>query len=119
MYVGLANLSSRKDGRRKIYVGMDLHKDALQIAIVDGTGRVESNSKISNTFGNIDRFFGDIPKSAGIVMEASSISEGIFLHLRKSGFSPVLSNPYKTKAIAYAKIGSRTPSCLPDCVSYF
>lgn len=104
MYVGLANLSSRKDGGRKIYVGMDLHKDALQIAIVDGTGRVESNSKISNTFGNIDRFFGDIPKSAGIVMEASSISEGIFLHLRESGFSPVLSNPYKTKAIAYAKI---------------
>ena len=104
MYVGLANLSRRKDGRRKIYVGMDLHKDALQIAIVDGTGRVESNSKISNTFGSIDRFFGDIPKSAGIVMEASSISEGIFLHLRESGFSPVLSNPYKTKAIAYAKI---------------
>ena len=38
------------------------------------------------------------------IMEASSISEGTFLHLRESGFSPVLSNPYKAKAIAYAKI---------------
>ena len=83
---------------------MDLHKDSLQIAIVDGKGRVESNSKIPNTFEDIDRFFGDIPKSAGIVMEASSVSEGIFLHLRDSGFKPSLSNPYKTKAIAYAKI---------------
>ena len=43
---------------------MDLHKNALQIAIVDGW--VGSNSKMPDTFGSMDRFFGDIPKSAGI-----------------------------------------------------
>ena len=108
MYVGPKDRprrkDSRRDGRRKIYVGMDLHKDSLQMAIVDSRGRVESNSKIPNTFGDIDGFFSDIPRSSGIVMEASSVSEEIFLRLRDSGFKPVLANPFRTKAIAHAKI---------------
>ena len=108
MYVGLTNRPGRKnerrDKRRKIYVGMDLHKDSIQIAIVYKNGRMESNSKIPNTFKDIDDFLSEIPKNAGIVMESSSVSEAIFLHLRDAGYNPVLSNPYETRAIAHSKI---------------
>ena len=108
MYVGPTERPSgknkRRDMRRKIYVGMDLHKDSIQIAIVDKNGRMESNTKIPNTFKDIDEFFNEIPHHAGIVMESSSVSEAIFLHLRDAGYNPVLSNPYETRAIAYSKI---------------
>ena len=74
------------------------------MAIVDSRSSVESNSKIPNTFGDINEFFSDIPKSSGIVMEASSVSEEIFLRLRDSGFKPVLANPFRTKVTDHAKI---------------
>ena len=96
--------NKRQDMRRKIYVGMELHKDSIQIAIVDRNGRMESNTKIPDTFKDIDDFFGGIPHHAGIVMESSSVSEAIFSHLRDAGYNPVLSNPHKTRAIVYSKI---------------
>lgn len=49
---------------------------------------MESNSKIPNTFGNIDGLFSNIPKSVGIVIETPSVSEKIFLRWRDSGFKP-------------------------------
>lgn len=70
---------------------MDLHKESIQIATVDKNGRMEYNSKISNTLKDIDNFFDEILYNAGIVMESSSISEEIFLRLRDAGHNPVLS----------------------------
>ena len=72
--------------------------------MVDRNGKELSNTKIPNTIQDMDEFFADVPRDAGIVMEASSVSQNVFLHLRRSGYDPVLSNPYKTKPIAYAKI---------------
>ncbi len=87
-----------------MYVGMDIHKKSIQISMVDSNGRELSNTKIPNTIQDIDEFFADVPHDAGVVMESSSVSQNVFLHLRRSGYDPVLSNPYKTKPIAYAKI---------------
>ena len=87
-----------------MYVGMDIHKKSIQISMVYPNGRELSNTKIPNTIQDIDEFFADVPHDAALVMESSSVSQNVFLHLRRSGYDPVLSNPYKTKPIAYAKI---------------
>ena len=64
MDVGPTSLLRRKnehrDKRRKIYVGMDLHKHSIQIAIVDRNGRMKFNTKISDTFKDIDDFFSEM-----------------------------------------------------------
>lgn len=45
-----------------------------------------------------------MPRDAGIVTGSSNVSQNVFPHLRRSGYDPVLSTPYKTKPIASAKI---------------
>ena len=108
VYVGTHDRPPRQDksrkSRRKLYVAMDLHKDTIQMAVRNRTGKLETNTSIPNTIQDIDEFFLDIPKTADIVMESSCVSRPVFLHLRNSGYDPILSNPYRTKAIAYNKI---------------
>ncbi len=42
------------------YVGMDLHKNYLQIAVVDEKGKLIKNSKIDNDIQKIGKFFDQI-----------------------------------------------------------
>lgn len=42
------------------YVGMDLHKNYLQIAVVDEKGKLIKNSKIDNDMQKIGKFFDQI-----------------------------------------------------------
>ena len=57
-----------------MYVGMDLHKNYHQIAIVDDSGEVLSNDKIDNNTRAINKFFKDyVDSDAKVVMESSSI----------------------------------------------
>ena len=59
---------SRKS-RRKFYVAMDLHKDTIQMAVRNRTGKLETNTNIPNTIRSIGEFFLYIPKTADIVDE--------------------------------------------------
>ena len=45
------------------YVGMDLHKNYLQIAVVDEKGKLIKNSKIDNDIQKIGKFFDQIDDS--------------------------------------------------------
>ena len=45
-----------------------------------------------------------MPRDAGTVTGSSNVSQNVFPHLRRSGYDPALSNSYKTKPIASAKI---------------
>ena len=65
-----------------IYVGMDLHKNYLQIAVMDEKGKVTRNSKIDNDIQKIGRFFDQIKNkkkndenynNQKIVMESSCV----------------------------------------------
>ncbi len=40
-----------------MFVGMDLHKSYLQVAVLDGKGRVLKNSRIHNDLSKVGRFF--------------------------------------------------------------
>ena len=95
---------SKLDGKVSMFVGMDLHKNYLQIAVMNNEGRVLRNSKIDNNLKQISGFFDDIDDKAHVVMESSSVYN-IYRYLSEErSFNLILSNPVKTRAIASAKI---------------
>jgi len=97
---------SKSDDKVSMFVGMDLHKNYLQIAVMNEEGRVLRNSKIDNNLRQISRFFDDVNNDkAHVVMESSSVWYNIYRYLSEErSFDVVLSNPVKTRAIASAKI---------------
>jgi transposase len=87
-----------------MYIGMDLHKNYIQVAAVDKDGQLLYNSKIDNNHDQISDFFKDIrADNTRVVMESSSVWYDTYRYLSEK-FDVVLSNPTKTKAIASAKI---------------
>ena len=97
---------SNSDGKASsMFVGMDLHKKYLQVAIVDDKGKVVENSKINNDLSEVDKVFKNVDNDAKVVMESSCVWYNIYEYLSKEKhLDVVLSNPIKTKAIASAKI---------------
>ena len=96
------------------YVGMDLHKNYLQIAVVDEKGKLIKNSKIENDIQKIGKFFDLIDDSkiknhdnnhTRVVMESFCVWYDIYECLtEEKNLNVKLSNPIKTRAIASAKI---------------
>jgi len=88
-----------------MYVGIDLHKKFLQVAVMDNDGKILQNKKVDNTHESIKKHFADIPLYASIVMESSSVWYNTYRFLTDElGYKNVtLSNPYLTKAIAASK----------------
>jgi transposase len=86
------------------YIGMDLHKNYLQIAVMDKDGNILHNSKVGNNAELIDGFFQSVDNNAKVVMESSNVWYNIYQRLQEKGLDVILSNPLKTKAIASAKI---------------
>jgi len=66
---------SRTDGNYDaMYIGMDLHKNYLQIATMDNNGKLLKNSRIENDQKQIVSFSRNIkPDGAKVVMESSSV----------------------------------------------
>ena len=85
-----------------MYVGIDLHKKFLQVAIMDKDGKIQKNDKVENTNPSIKKYFKKIPLSANMVIESSSVWYSTYRFLTDDlGYKNViLSNPYLTKAIA-------------------
>jgi len=90
---------------KNMYVGIDLHKKFLQVAIMDNDGKILQNKKVDNTHHSIKKHFASIPLYASIVMESSSVWYDTYRFLTDElGYKNVtLSNPYLTKAIAASK----------------
>ena len=90
-----------------MFVGMDLHKSYLQVAVLDGKGKVLKNSRIHNDLSKLGRFFDHIGGSGNVkaVMESSCVWYNIYEYLSEERQLDVsLSNPFKTRAIGSAKI---------------
>lgn len=115
------NKSSKSKSDSKVFctnsmfVGMDLHKNYLQIALMNDNGKVIKNSKVDNSIGEISKFFDNINKrkegkkknndNLRVVMESSCVWYNIYEYLTEErNLDVILSNPIKTKAIASAKI---------------
>lgn len=108
---------AKSDGNvhNDMFVGMNLHKNYLQVAVLDGKGKVLKNSRIDNDLSKIGRFFDriDTPstgsisrsKDVRVVMESSCIWYNIYEYLSEERkLDDLLSNPFKIKAIASANI---------------
>src|SRR5262249_1665118 len=90
-----------------MFVGMDLHKNYLQIAVMNDKGKVLENSRIDNNLKQVGRFFEKNinDEKVRVVMESSSVWYNIYSYLsEEKHLNVVLSNPVKTRAIASAKI---------------
>src|SRR5215831_6672120 len=90
-----------------MFVGMDLHKNYLQIAVMDENGKVLENSRIKNNLKQVGRFFDENInyEKAHVVMKSSSTWYNIYSYLcEERHLNVVLSNPIKTRAIASTKL---------------
>lgn len=87
-----------------MFVGLDLHKNYLQAAVVDDRGTLLREERIPNTDEDIKTFSNKTLKERSeIVIESSSTWYHAYELLSKD-HHVVLSNPVKTKAIASAKV---------------
>lgn len=86
---------SGSDGRASMFVGMDLHKNYLQIAVMDEKGKVLRNPRIDNDLKQVDRIFEKIDSNARVVMDSSScVWYNIYRHLSEEKYlDVVLSKP--------------------------
>ena len=56
-----------------MFVGLDVHKNSVQVAAVDEIGKLLFNKKISSDFSAISKITSKIPKNAKYVLESSSV----------------------------------------------
>ena len=92
----------RKKGM--MYVGLDLHKNSIQMAAVDQKGTLLCNYKFRHTRGAVDSEISRMPKNAKYVIESSSVWKDTFHFMKdEMGLDVILSNPYTTKLIAESK----------------
>ena len=70
----------RKRGR--VYVGLDLHKNTIQMAAVDQKGTLLCNYKFRHTREAVDSEVSRMPKNAKYVIESSSVWKDTFHFMR-------------------------------------
>lgn len=87
-------------------VGIDLHKRYMQVAVLDGDGNLTEETRINNDTNHhsLRMFLARLEPDSRIVLESSSVWYGVYSYIEGAGFEAVLSNPLKTKAIAYGKV---------------
>jgi transposase len=90
---------------KKYYVGMDIHKAKTYAIAKDEEGNKVAEDEFRNTKEKFLNFLKDLPNtSTKIVIESTGVWEYIYSILDELGYEVKLANPFKTKAIAYAKI---------------
>jgi transposase len=95
-------LKAELDDSTSMFVGLDVHENYLQAAVVDDSGTLLKEGRIPTHINEIGTFFADVD-DAKIVIESSSASYHIYELLSKN-HKVILSNPIKTRAIASAKV---------------
>ena len=90
--------------RKKVYVGTDSHRDFLQVSIVDSKGKLLEGKRVENTPEDTEELLRILPYGSRIAVESSSMWRDAYGRIKDAGFDVVLSNPFKTKAVAYSKV---------------
>ena len=87
-------------------VGIDLHKRYMQVAVLDEDGNLIHEDSMPNNSDHryLERFLDRLEPDTRIALESSSVWYSVYRFIQEAGFDVVLSNPAKTKLIAYAKI---------------
>ena len=92
---------------RMRYVGVDVSKRKCRAAFIDEDGEVVDEFSFRNDFVGISMFLSRLSLGDRVVMESTgNLWVNLYDVLEERGFSVVLANPLKMKAIASAKIKS-------------
>jgi transposase len=86
-----------------LFVGLDLHKNYSEFAIMDNDGRLIKHGRVENSLEDMSRFSNSLPLSTPIAIESSSTWYWSYKLLSQRHMVS-LSNPVKNKAIASAKV---------------
>ena len=91
-------------GSPEHFVGIDLHKKFMQVALMDSGGRILQNRRVECDLGDVEKEFSKLPTGARYVPESSSVWYGMYRFLTNElGLDVMLSNPLATKRIAESK----------------
>ena len=87
-----------------IYTGLDLHKNFSVITVIDAQGKeMVKQKKLANN-GEIVKLLHEINQPIEVAMEASGSRYWLYDVLEEEGMEVKLSHPFKTRAIASARI---------------
>ncbi|KYG04544.1 hypothetical protein BE21_46225 [Sorangium cellulosum] len=87
------------------YVGLDVHKDAVEAAVIDEAGKLRRRVRFPCTREELVRFAKRyLGPNARVALEATSHTWSIVEVLRPLAAEIVVSNPLRTRAIADAKV---------------
>ena len=90
--------------KTKYFVGIDLHKKFMQVAVMNPDGKVLHNDRIECDRKTVRSALSKIPRDAKYVPESSSVWYGMYRFLTNElGLDVLLSNPLATKRIAESK----------------
>jgi len=88
------------------YVGIDVHKNFCQFAVMDDSGNIVAEDRFPNTDEGIRSFIARLERfDAKVVIESTgNLWMKLYDAIEARGLETVLSNPYKTRLIADARI---------------
>jgi len=86
------------------HVGLDLHRRFSQVAVLDETGNVISNTQVRNNSEEIREYFKTLPKGTPVAVEATTGWEWLRDVLEEECMEVKLANSHKVKLIAESTI---------------
>jgi hypothetical protein len=78
-------------------VGLHVHKSVVAATAVDAMGNRIDQSRLGLTDGELTAYLQGLPGEKRVALEATSVGEHFYDTAFRSGASPVLSNPLKTR----------------------
>src|SRR6266700_375845 len=97
-------------------VGIDVHRKRSQVAVVTEDGQVQLNKNVVNGSEPMLRLIGDFPSGTPVAFEAAFGWGWLIQLLEDYGFEAHLVHPLRCKAIASARLKTRsTPRPWPSC----
>jgi transposase len=86
------------------YIGLDLHKKDIQMAVLDESGQQVLTRRFATTRENVLALAGEVLPTDTVAFEVGTNSVAVGRMLQASPARTILSNPIKTKVIAQAEI---------------
>src|SRR6266536_3055588 len=100
---GVKASSGRRPGM-SVYVGVDVHRKRLQVAVVDEGGAVRVNRNVPNGVEPVLSVIGELPVGTPVAFEAAFGGGWLVELLEDYGYAPHLVHPLRCKAIASARL---------------
>lgn len=88
----------------KYYVGIDLHRDFFVAVAQDQTGSEVLKKRYENSIASVEELVNEFEVPPMVVVEATRNWMWFIQALQKRGCSVQLAHPFRTKAIAFARI---------------